>query len=99
LKKLELFRSSDIPIRIIKPRYSAPLPQALTQAINHFRQATQTVNSRLTDQFQVERNWTMCISGLCARIQAPLTAHTLGLLPQLPTGAAAGVYPTFVVPG
>ena len=54
------------------------LPAALTQAINHFRQAIETVNSQLAGQFQIERNWAKSISGLCARLQAKLPAHTLG---------------------
>jgi hypothetical protein len=55
------------------------LPAALTRAINHFRQAIETIGSQLAGQFQIERNWAKCVSGLCARIQAKLTAHTLGL--------------------
>jgi transposase len=55
------------------------LPAALTRAINHFRQAIETVNSQLAGQFQIERNWAKCVSGLCARIQAKLAAHTLGV--------------------
>lgn len=54
-------------------------PAWLTQAITHFRQAIETVNSQLTHQFHIERNWAKCVSGLAARIQAKLTAHTLGL--------------------
>ncbi len=55
------------------------LPAALTRAIKHFRQAIETVNSQLAGQFQIERNWAKCASGLCARIQAKLAAHTLGV--------------------
>jgi len=54
-------------------------PAAVTQAINHFRQAIETVNGQLAGQFQIERNRAKCISGLCARIQAKLAAHTIGL--------------------
>lgn len=55
------------------------LPEALTQAINHFRQIIETVNSQLVEQFQLQRNRAKSVSGLCARVQAKLTAHTFGL--------------------
>lgn len=56
-----------------------PLPEALTQAINHFRQIIETVNGQLVEQFQLQRNRAKSLSGLCARVQAKLTAHTFGL--------------------
>jgi hypothetical protein len=56
-----------------------PLPEALTQAINHFRQIIETVNSQLVGQFNLQRNRATSLSGLCARVQAKLAAHTLGL--------------------
>jgi hypothetical protein len=55
------------------------LPAALTQAINHFRQVIETVNSQLVGQFHLQCNRAKCVSGLCARVQAKLAAHTLGL--------------------
>ncbi len=55
------------------------LPEALTRALNRFRQAIETVNSQLAGQFQIERNRATSVTGLCARIQAKLTAHTLGV--------------------
>lgn len=57
----------------------AQLPAALTQAINHFRQIIETVNSQLVEQLQLQRNRAKSVSGLCARVQAKLAAHTLGL--------------------
>lgn len=57
----------------------APLPEALTQAIHHFRQIIETVNSQLVEQFQLQRNRAKSVSGLCARVQAKLAAHTMGL--------------------
>jgi hypothetical protein len=54
-------------------------PARLTKAINHFRQVIETVNSQLTHQFGVERNWAKSLFGLGARLQAKLAAHTLGL--------------------
>jgi hypothetical protein len=55
------------------------LPEALTKAINHFRQIIETVNSQLVGQFNLQRNRAKSLSGLCARVQAKLAAHTLGL--------------------
>lgn len=55
------------------------LPEALTQAIHHFRQIIETINSQLVEQFQLQRNRAKSVSGLCARVQAKLTAHTFGL--------------------
>jgi DDE family transposase len=46
----------------------------------HFRQAIEALNSQLTGQFQIECNRAKSVPGLCARIQAKLTAHTVGLL-------------------
>ena len=57
----------------------AQLPAALTAAINHFRQIIETVNSQLAEQFHLQRNRAKSVSGLCARVQAKLTAHTLGV--------------------
>lgn len=55
------------------------LPEALTQAINHFRQIIETINSQLVGQFHLQQNRAKSLSGLCARVQAKLTAHTVGL--------------------
>jgi IS5 family transposase len=57
----------------------AQLPTALTQAINHFRQVIETINSQLVGQFNLQRNRAKSLFGLCARVQAKLTAHTVGL--------------------
>ena len=57
----------------------APLPAPLVRLIAHFRQAIETLNSQLAGQFNVERNRAKCLSGLRARVQAKLTAHTLGI--------------------
>jgi hypothetical protein len=54
-------------------------PAGLTKAIIHLRQAIETVNSQLTHQFHLERDLAKCVSGLGARIQAKLTAHTMGI--------------------
>src|SRR5579859_773638 len=62
------------------------LPAALTAAINSFRQIIETVNSQLVDQFHLQRNRAKCMGGLCARVMAKLTAHTIGLYLNLLLG-------------
>jgi hypothetical protein len=54
-------------------------PAALTRAINHFRQAIETLNGQLVEQFHVACTKAKSVTGLCARLQAKLTAHTLGV--------------------
>ncbi len=51
-----------------------PLPDAPARAGNRFRQAIETVNSQLAGQFRG------------ARIQAKLTAHTIGVCLNCPLG-------------
>jgi Transposase DDE domain len=51
-----------------------------TTTLAHFRQAIETLNSQLAEHFQVEHNRAKSVPGLCARIIATLTAHTVGLL-------------------
>ncbi len=55
------------------------LPAALTQAIAHSRQIIETVNSQLVGHLHLQRNHAKSVSGWCARVQAKLTAHTVGL--------------------
>lgn len=57
----------------------APMPAPLARLVAPFRQAIETLNSQLAEHFSIERNRAKSLSGLCARIQAKLTAHTLGL--------------------
>lgn len=69
-------------LRLLTPRRKnqrEQLPATLTLAINHFRQIIETINSQLVGQFRLQQNRAKSISGFCARVQAKLTAHTLGL--------------------
>ena len=69
-------------LTLLTPRRKNQLPQlptALTAAINHFRQIIETVNSQLVGQLNRQRNRAKSVSGLCARVQAKLAAHTVGL--------------------
>lgn len=62
------------------------LPGALTRLVSHFRQMIEPINSQLAGQFNIETNTAKCMSGLVARLQAKLAAHTLGLYLNLVTG-------------
>jgi hypothetical protein len=44
---------------------------------NVVRQLIETVNGQLTQQFNIETNRAHTFGGLCARLYAKLTAHTL----------------------
>jgi hypothetical protein len=57
----------------------APDPRRAA-TLAHFRQAIETLNSQLAEHLQIERNRAKSVPGLCARIIAKLTAHTVGLL-------------------
>ena len=61
-------------------------PAALTRLVTHFRQMIETINSQLAGQFNIERNKAKCMSGLVARLQAKVAAHTLGLYLNVITG-------------
>ena len=45
--------------------------------INQIRQIVETVNGQLTQQFQIQNNHAHSFWGVCARLYAKLTAHTL----------------------
>ena len=79
LQDLLAWRNDLVLLAPTRANQREQLPATLARALNHFRQAIETVNSQLAGQFQIERNRAKCVSGLCARIQAKLTAHTLGL--------------------
>ena len=45
--------------------------------INQIRQIVETVNGQLTQQFHIQKNHAHSFWGLCTRLYAKLTAHTL----------------------
>lgn len=53
------------------------LPREAARRLNRLRQLIETVNSQLTVQFQIGRHQAHTFWGLCARLYAKLTAHTL----------------------
>ena len=75
------------------------MPAPLVRLIAHFRQAIETLNSQLAGPCNVERNRAKCLPGLCARVQAKPTAHTLGIAlnqdagqPSSPSSSTTGYY-------
>lgn len=62
------------------------VPAGLTRLVSHFRQMIETINSQLAGQFNIELNKAKSMSGLLARVQAKVAAHTLGLYLNVMTG-------------
>src|SRR5918997_3376690 len=62
------------------------VPTETTALINHFRQMIETINSQLAGHLQIETNKAKRMSGLVARLQAKLAAHTLGMYLNVLTG-------------
>lgn len=76
-------------VRLLTPQRDnqhQQLPDGLTRLVSHFRQMIETINSQLAGQFNIETNKAKCLSGLLARLQAKLAAHTLGLYLNVITG-------------
>ena len=71
------------PTRVNQHPRRDPCPPRL---LAHFRQTIETLNSQLAEHLQIERNRAKSVPGLCARIIAKLTAHTVGLLLNCLTG-------------
>lgn len=62
------------------------LPEGLGRLVSHFRQMVETINSQLAGQFNIEVNKAKSMSGLLARVQTKLAAHTLGMYLNVITG-------------
>jgi hypothetical protein len=74
----ELLRSNHI--RLLTERRSNQREQLAPwkpPLLKHFRQMIETVNAQLNRQFHIETNHAHTFQGLCARLNAKLTAHTL----------------------
>ena len=77
-KAAELWRLNRIQMMTL-PRRSQKqiLPCETKRLINSVRQIIETVNGQLTEQFNIETNHAHSFWGLCTRLYAKLTAHTL----------------------
>lgn len=74
----QLDTAHDIHLLTVPRRnQQVQLPREAAQRLNRLRQMIETVNSQLTEQFQIGRHKAHTFYGLCARLYAKLTAHTL----------------------
>ncbi len=79
LHQLLAWRNGVTVLTSRRKNQRAPLPEALTRAINQARQIVETVNSQLVQQCNLQRNRAKSVGGLATRVHAKLAAHTLGL--------------------
>ncbi len=61
-------------------------PSAFTHLVTHCRHIIETVNGQLVQQFRIQKNQAHTCWGLCTRLYAKLTAHTLGIYLNRLTG-------------
>lgn len=73
----ELWQRNRIRLLTLPRCNQTQLHPALTHLHNRMRQIVETVNGQLTEQFHIETNHAHSFWGLCARLYAKLTAHTL----------------------
>jgi hypothetical protein len=73
-----LWRQNRLRLRTIpRPNQKAQLSAAGKKIHNAIRQIIETVNGQLSEQFNIEQNHAHTFWGLCTRLYAKLTAHTL----------------------
>lgn len=74
----ELLHTNGITLLSIpRSNQKHQLPPSVCRVFNSVRQVVETVNSQLTEQFNIERNHAYTFWGLCARLYSKLAAHTL----------------------
>jgi len=77
-KAAELWQQNRIRLQTLPKRnQKQQLTAAAKRLINSVRQLIETVNGQLTEQFNIESNHAYTFWGLCTRLYAKLTAHTL----------------------
>lgn len=77
-KATELWEKNRILLRTIpRANQKMQVSQAYKQVHNAIRQLVETVNGQLTEQLGIEKNHAHTFWGLCTRLYAKLTAHTL----------------------
>lgn len=76
----ELWKHYRIRLRTLpRKNQKVQLSPARRRLINAKRQIIETVNGQLNEQFHIETNHAHSFWGLCTRLYAKLTAHTLGI--------------------
>jgi hypothetical protein len=77
-KAAQLWRNNRLRLRTIPRRnQKVQLPPQVRRAYNALRQMIESVNSQLTQQFNIETNHAHTFWGLCTRLYTKLAAHTL----------------------
>jgi len=77
-KAAELWQFQRVRLLTLPRRnQKAQLLPAVQKTLNALRQIIETVNGQLTEQFHIEVNHAHTFWGLCTRLYAKLTAHTL----------------------
>ncbi len=76
----ELWKHNRIRLRTLpRKNQKVQLSAGSRRLINAKRQIIETVNGQLNEQFHIETNHAHSFWGLCTRLYAKLTAHTLGI--------------------
>ena len=74
----ELWRTNRLRLQTLPRRnQKKQLPKPVRKLFNAVRQIIETVNGQLDGQFNIETNHAHTFWGLCTRLYAKLTAHTL----------------------
>lgn len=74
----ELWRTNRLRLQTLPRRnQKRQLPKPIRKLFNAVRQIIETVNGQLDGQFNIETNHAHTFWGLCTRLYAKLTAHTL----------------------
>lgn len=77
-KAAELWEHNRIRLRTLpRSNQKQQVSKAYRQVHNAIRQLIETVNGQLTEQLGIEKNHAHTFRGLCTRLYAKLTAHTL----------------------
>jgi DDE family transposase len=94
----EWARSEGAVVRAEPPRGTAAAwPRAFAYLAHRVRQMIELVNAQLQGQFAIERTLAKTLWGLVTRIQAKLTAHTLGVYLNVLSGRPPLALKTLVV--
>jgi len=77
-KAAELWQKNRIRLRTLpRSNQKEQVPDSFKRLHNSVRQLIETVNGQLSSQFAIEKNFAHTFWGLCTRLYAKLTAHTL----------------------
>lgn len=77
-KAAELWKKNRVRLSTLpRSNQKEQVPDTFKHLHNAVRQLIETVNSQLSAQFAIEKNFAHSFWGLCSRLYAKLTAHTL----------------------